>query len=452
MFSKFNKKSQILFALVSLLFWLVAVTTIHIISAQFIQKEALKVERVIEKNVALMRAKFEATIFMDTYLADSLATVVTIDPTFAIANWDNIASKLLSKALFVRNVGIAPDNVISKVYPLKGNEGAIGFDFKTNPQQLRTVLLAKNQQQVYIDGPLTLVQGGVGLIARYPIFSDYPLNEDYWGTVSVVLDYNKLIKHIGINEFENADIAFRRNDNRHVFLGNADVFNNPDIENTVMLPNGTWEMAAKYRLDNAEHIQFTKQVVYTIGYMIAVLLYSLIFIHFRNYRKVHKASLYDELTHLPNRRLAMSQLGQLVKSDDDGSFAVLNIDLNDFKLVNDQLGHEAGDELLKHIAHYLKLSVRTSDTVARFGGDEFIIILRHVSEAKNVEVVVEKIHQMFADNPLSWGKHKIEPSVSIGYALAQKETENVKHLLSEADHAMYKQKQKYKNKKHQFGI
>ncbi|MFD2015885.1 diguanylate cyclase domain-containing protein [Vibrio olivae] len=215
-----------------------------------------------------------------------------------------------------------------------------------------------------------------------------------------------------------------------------------------MLPNGTWEMAAKYRLDNAEHIQFTKQVVYTIGYMIAVLLYSLIFIHFRNYRKVHKASLYDELTHLPNRRLAMSQLGQLVKSDDGGSFAVLNIDLNDFKLVNDQLGHEAGDELLKHIAHYLKLSVRTSDTVARFGGDEFIIILRHVSEAKNVEVVVEKIHQMFADNPLSWGKHKIEPSVSIGYALAQKETENVKHLLSEADHAMYKQKQKYKNKKH----
>ncbi|MFD2015884.1 hypothetical protein ACFSJQ_09235 [Vibrio olivae] len=77
-----------------------------------------------------MRAKFEATIFMDTYLADSLATVVTIDPTFAIANWDNIASKLLSKALFVRNVGIAPDNVISKVYPLTGNEGAIGFDLK----------------------------------------------------------------------------------------------------------------------------------------------------------------------------------------------------------------------------------------------------------------------------------------------------------------------------------
>ncbi|MCH1932595.1 CHASE domain-containing protein, partial [Shewanella sp. A25] len=89
-------------------------------------------------------------------LADSLATVVTIDPKFAMDNWNTIGAKLLNKALYVRNVGIAPNNIISHTYPLKGNEKAIGFDFRSSPDQLRTVELARKLQTVYIAGPLEL--------------------------------------------------------------------------------------------------------------------------------------------------------------------------------------------------------------------------------------------------------------------------------------------------------
>ncbi len=452
MFSNTIRKNNILFSLLSIAFVLLSAAIIKGLSGYFVNNESAKVERVMTKNLALVRSKFEATLFMDTYLADSLATVVTIDPKFAIDNWDAIAGKLMQKARFVRNVAIAPNNVIKKVYPLKGNEGALGFDFRTQPTQLRTVLRAKETQQVTIDGPLNLIQGGRGLIARYPIFSDYPQNQDYWGTVSVVMDYEKLLDDIGIKNFSGAQIALRQpsaSDSAGlVFYGDKQTFERPDVEHSVMLPNGHWEMAAKLNLDDVEHIQDARNFVNIIGYSAAFLLYTIIFLHYRSYCRVHKASLHDELTRLPNRRFMLSLLNKQIKpSETPQSFALLNIDLNDFKRVNDELGHEAGDELLKHVAVELKDCIRTSDTVARFGGDEFIVLLQNVSTKENVDVVINKIRQALENEPLHWRDVTIQPSLSIGYTFYNGQNTNIKQLLSEADKAMYQQKARYKSQK-----
>ncbi len=451
MFSNTIRKNNLLFSLLSVVFIVLAVSIINGLSGYFVNNETAKVERVVTKNLALVRSKFEATLFMDTYLADSLATVVTIDPKFATDNWQAIAAKLLQKARFVRNVGLAPNNVISKVYPIQGNEGAIGFDFRTQPNQLRTVLLAKQTQQVIIDGPLTLVQGGTGLIARYPIFSDYPQNQNYWGTVSVVMDYDKLLEDIGIKDFSGAQIALRQpstpSASGRVFYGDKATFDSPDALHSVMLPNGRWEMAAKFNLSDMEHIQDTRLLVNFFGYSLAFLLYTIMFLHYRNYRRVHKASLLDELTRLPNRRFMLSLLNKQMKpSDTPQAFALLNIDLNDFKRVNDELGHEAGDELLKHVAKKLQSCVRNSDTVARFGGDEFIVQLQNVATVENVEVVINKIRQALEGQVLHWGEEQIQPSLSIGYTFYHGQSTNVKQLLSEADQAMYQQKSLYKRK------
>ncbi len=448
--SKFiNRNSVLVFLFLSSLFFVSTWIVVSVVANHFAAKETDQVERSVIKHLSLVRTQFESAIFMDTYLADSLATVVIIDPQFALNNWDLIASKLMKKARFVRNIAVAPNNVISKVYPLAGNEGTLGFDFRNYPAQLRSILQAKQQQQVFIDGPLALIQGGIGLISRYPIFSDYPLNQEYWGTVSVVMDYQKLIEESGFYHVNGAKIALRKpasdQQTSEVFLGDASIFDQPDIEQPVILPNGQWQMAAKFQLDSSENVQQIRNAVNVAGYSVALVIYALLYLHFRDYRRIHKASLHDELTHLPNRRFVFSLLEQQMKSSElVRPFALLNIDLNDFKIVNDELGHQAGDELLKHVATQLLACVRHSDTVARFGGDEFVVVLQNVADTEGVNTVITKIRAALEGHHLMWEGHHIQPSLSIGHTVYTGQATDLKQLLSQADKAMYEQKNQFK--------
>ncbi|HAD49345.1 MAG TPA: sensor domain-containing diguanylate cyclase, partial [Idiomarina sp.] len=113
-----------------------------------------------QEELLLAKSQLESALFRDVFLADSLATVFTIDPDEAFQNFESIAKQLMSKATFVRNVGVAPDDIIRKNYPLAGNEKAIGLDLKSLVDQYPTVLKARELKDVFLAGPLELVQGG----------------------------------------------------------------------------------------------------------------------------------------------------------------------------------------------------------------------------------------------------------------------------------------------------
>ncbi|WP_144198791.1 diguanylate cyclase domain-containing protein [Shewanella sp. KCT] len=443
-----NRKHVAIFALLSCLFLLASVITISALTKYFVDNEIQQEEENLRKNLALIRFNFEATIYKDTYLADSLATVVTIDPEFAMKNWHVIAAKLLDKAQYVRNVAIAPNNVISLVYPLEGNEAAVGFDFRTQPNQLKTVLLAKEQQSVYIAGPVNLVQGGLGLIARYPIFADYPKNTQYWGGVSVVMNYNQLIHDTGITQFQGGDIAIKKqitaNEPEQVFYGDASIFDNADVIYPIKLPSATWNMAARFHIENLERIGQLRLGIGGIGTIAAFTLYMLMLLLFRNYQHTHRAALHDELTHLPNRRFIINELDRLMNKPNQPPFTLLNIDLNDFKGVNDELGHEAGDELLKYIANRLVTEVGIKGSVARFGGDEFLILLYELTDMQEIEEIMAHITQAIESQPFSWQSQQLTPSLSIGYAIYDGQNADIKELLSDADKRMYQQKRAYR--------
>ncbi|RKF18718.1 sensor domain-containing diguanylate cyclase [Alginatibacterium sediminis] len=448
MLLELQKKANLVFVLSSLLFFAIAIVLTQIASSYLVARETEKVEAVVARNLVLIRSKIEGTIFQDAYLADSLATVVTIDPALAIIHWESIAAKLMSKASFVRNIGIAPNDVISMIYPIEGNEAALELDFRTRPEQYKSILKAKELKQVYIAGPLTLVQGGLGLIARYPIFSDYPLNEHYWGGVSVVMDYDAMIEDSGLVDFGGATIALRTQSSDgvgEVFYGSAAIFDNPDIEHTIRLPSDSWLLAAKFTVGELQHIREIRTATMSISAFVTLLVYLMLFLHFRNYKQLHKASLFDELTQLPNRRFIINLLNELTsKGLSKPSFALLNIDLNDFKQVNDDIGHEAGDELLKHVSMLLSDNIRASDSVARFGGDEFIVILRDVPDDEGAALKVSQMKRAVESQPLIWDERVINPSLSIGYTVYRGQVTNVKQLLSEADKSMYLQKKVYR--------
>jgi diguanylate cyclase (GGDEF)-like protein len=157
-------------------------------------------------------------------------------------------------------------------------------------------------------------------------------------------------------------------------------------------------------------------------------------------------ALHDALTLLPNRTLLMERLEmglQRAKRYPDHSFAVLFIDLDRFKAINDSLGHQVGDRLLLAIAHQLQQLVRSTDTVARIGGDEFIILLDPIQEIDDAIRVAARIHSQLR-LPLQLAGREVFTSASIGIVASASHYQQGSDLLRDADIAMYRAKEKGK--------
>jgi len=147
---------------------------------------------------------------------------------------------------------------------------------------------------------------------------------------------------------------------------------------------------------------------------------------------------HDPLTDLVNRAYAFKNLEIILAQADetDTQVAILYLDLNGFKQVNDELGHNMGDQLLKVIAHRLQVSLRHSDLVARLGGDEFLIVIKEVVSQANVAAIADKLLMAIA-NPVFLASQVIQVSGSLGITLYPADGRTATELIKQADSAMY---------------
>jgi len=162
--------------------------------------------------------------------------------------------------------------------------------------------------------------------------------------------------------------------------------------------------------------------------------------------RVYHLAHYDVLTDLPNRALFLERLGQGVKQAKRSKkkLAVLFLDLDNFKVVNDTLGHASGDILLKEIALHLKGTIRDTDVVARLGGDEFTIILSGIELTQDIADVAEKIMAV-TSAPVTLAGKDVMVSASLGISIYPDDAEDADTLLKDADIAMYRAKSEGKN-------
>ncbi|WP_221795748.1 putative bifunctional diguanylate cyclase/phosphodiesterase [Oceanobacter mangrovi] len=155
---------------------------------------------------------------------------------------------------------------------------------------------------------------------------------------------------------------------------------------------------------------------------------------------------YDPLTGLANRRLFKNRLSKSIKAAQrsNSTLALMFLDMDQFKRVNDSLGHDAGDLLLQEVGHRLSACVRDRDTVSRIGGDEFTILLTDIKQIPDVLVVAEKLLQALS-SPIRIKGQEIITSVSIGITLTPQDSSDPNTLMKNADLAMYKAKELGRN-------
>src|SRR3984885_10488562 len=155
---------------------------------------------------------------------------------------------------------------------------------------------------------------------------------------------------------------------------------------------------------------------------------------------------HDALTDLPNRLLLADRVEQAIALADRNStrFALLLIDLDHFKAVNDSLGHAAGDELLAEVARRLTATVRKSDTLARFGGDEFVLIVNDVAAADEIEGLIGKVCECLT-RPIELSDLEVHVSLSVGVSIYPNDGADRETLLKHADVAMYQAKRAGRN-------
>jgi diguanylate cyclase (GGDEF)-like protein/PAS domain S-box-containing protein len=158
--------------------------------------------------------------------------------------------------------------------------------------------------------------------------------------------------------------------------------------------------------------------------------------------RLHHDAFHDVLTGLPNRALFVDHVKLAIarlQRREDHTFAVLYLDLDRFKVVNDSLGHMGGDQLLVGIARRLENCLRPGDTIARMGGDEFTVLLEDIGDGSTITQIAERI-QSELSAPFSLGGREVFTTVSMGIALSSKEYERPEDILRDADTAMYRAK------------
>jgi diguanylate cyclase (GGDEF)-like protein len=345
---------------------------------------------------------------LETALAvpETLAVVIAAGERIDMRTFNAIAARLIRANPSIRNVALAPDGVITAIYPVAGNEAALGLRYADVPEQNEAVLRAMRTRRTVIAGPIPLVQGGTGLLSRTPVFlrDDEGNDSRYWGIVSLAVDTGQLFVDIEqIARRSELMVAVRRADAGQLageaFSGPPGVFASAPVSTYYPLPGGgRWQLGAVPR---GGWVSVTgvplaaRALLYVLCAVLGWTAYRVVASRNRHQALAHR----DALTGLANRKSFDHRLKAMLPAK-PCSCALVLIDLDAFKPVNDTHGHSAGDEALRQVAKRLRQLIRGTDVVYRLGGDEFAILLEDVRSGHDMlrlaDRAIERIGQPIA--------------------------------------------------------
>lgn len=554
-------------------------------------------------ELAAIRARTEGTFKATFSATESLVHLIAYQGNVSKPLFESLAAQIIAEHPTIRSMAVAPDDVVTMVHPLKGNQAVLGLRFVDVPEQWHTVQLARQLRKPLLAGPVALVQGGKGVIIRTPVFlmteKDAAGRPRYWGLQSTAVKLDQLLEECGITNSQALELALRGKDAQGadgaLIHGRSALFLEDPVVMNVDVPGGQWQLAGipgegwprhsllsshyfligvinsillaamvgllvrRRELMRERNVELMCEVeerrqteqalteseerfrqmfesspdpawliedslftscnsvaAYALGFVRAADLlgydiprlsppeqadgeasdarmqrmmglarlqgthrFEWAFRHQsgrifpaeltlsaitlqgrpclycvwrdisalkRTQAELEHLAHYDALTGLPNRVLLMDRLGRAIERAQrrQHQVALLLLDLDGFKTVNDSLGHPVGDRLLALVAERLKAPVRVEDTVARLGGDEFALVLGGLSDGKDVIEVVRKILETI-EVPFSIDGHTALVTASIGIAVYPADGTHRDELIRNADAAMYGAKEAGRN-------
>ena len=398
-------------------------------------------------EASTVRASLESGLNTRLHMARGLVAYIESNPSMSQEEFAAYASALITDDPTIRNLSVLTGTVISFVYPYTQNMTALGHDLAEVPDQRESVFRAMETREPILSGPLPLVQGGNGLIIRMSVYpQDATGQRYYWGQASVVIVAEAIESFAQFGRFPHLLFAIRHllpgDQPGEVFHGGAELYAANPVLLSVEVPGGIWQLAAMpikgWRHDQ-RLVWFLTVISLVMGFLVGVVVFILL-----NTRATLRVMAYhDQLTKLPNRSLfwaTLKTVSALAKRE-DSRLCLCMLDLDDFKQVNDNLGHPCGDLLLSEVAARLQAQLRSSDIIARMGGDEFAVLAR-VHTVEGQDALIAKIRACF-DEPFRLGDTQLLVSCSIGMAAYPEQSSRVEGALNLADQAMYRDKQRH---------
>lgn len=205
----------------------------------------------VQGELEILCGEISREFYGTLHLTEGLAGLISTDGGITEEHFHTLAGELLRRTDRIRNIAVAPGNVIRMTHPVEGNEMTLGLDYRTMPSQWPGVERMMREGRLMVAGPVELVQGGIGVIGRSPVYAKPAEGGStvYWGLVSTVIEFDKLLAATCLAELTaRLEVAMRGVDGRgadgEVFWGEAGVFRHSPVLATVALPSGGWQVAA----------------------------------------------------------------------------------------------------------------------------------------------------------------------------------------------------------------
>ncbi len=420
------------------------------------QEQHLLLEQIVTTQAATIERRL-SSLLSSTYM---LAQEVR-QSEGRFQNFEQYADDVINTLGDISLLQLAPNGIIERVHPLKGNEKSLGHNLLEDKARSKEALLTMKANKLTLAGPFKLVQGGVGIVGRNPVFLEKDGKDYFWGFTIALIFLSDLLDGTELTQLYNRGYEYELS-RIHPDTGKRDIFShskNKLGENAVFksinIPNGVWRMGISRHSTDSAYIYLGVGASFIVALLFSLLLHRILLEPERLRTQIkektealNQMAFHDELTGLVNRRFLGDKLEQEIRNlrrRGEGHIAIMYLDLDDFKRINDTMGHEMGDRLLQTVAARLRDTVRQNDIIARLGGDEFAVILLDLASPDHARVMAEKIIENI-QRPIQLGPRKIVISTTIGITLTPDDSTEILELFRNADLAMFASKQAGKNR------
>lgn len=428
------------------LIWLVPVLIFVVCFTSCVSLSHVQYRR--SKNIQETRADLNAVIYADTVYEQinfGVQATVALEQVLLnageISDFDLLAKNLMQNSF--SSMQLAPGGVVTKIYPLEGNEE--GFIDLINDEVRRPYAeYAIQHDEVVIQGPFDLKQGGKGIAVRNPVFvTDESGERTFWGFTICIIKVPDLFEEwlLSLKEFGyNYTLScknFIDETKTDVVASSGGDMNSP-VSREFSIGARTWSLAVEpvegWKVTSTVWVFFAWGITLTI----ALTVLSIFIIIVEKERRMFRGQAHtDGLTGLFNRIGFSTAFQKYVLDNPEDHCVCVMMDLDDFKFINDLYGHDVGDAALVSLASAIRKNFPHGSISARTGGDEFLVVLKNTDK-----VTAEKLVSDFASMPHSfvWEGKTYSYGVSLGYADYPANAKNQAELTGKADIALYEAK------------